>query len=168
LGGYRPELPHAGDMEMWMRFALHGAVGVIDADQAIYRIHSNNMHKRIAAKVASDIAQRKAAFDLLFEHFGHGRPVAPLRAAAAEAIARNALDEGYDAFANGDLEGCRTLLMIGLDACPEARRWKLARRLRWMLRLGPQAWASLRWLSFRWLSARKPLTSRRPAPVVTS
>jgi hypothetical protein len=31
LGGYRPELPHAGDMEMWLRFAAHGGVGRIHA-----------------------------------------------------------------------------------------------------------------------------------------
>src|SRR4051794_17612091 len=27
LGGYRRDLPHAGDMEMWLRFAAHGSVG---------------------------------------------------------------------------------------------------------------------------------------------
>jgi len=29
LGGYRPELPHSGDMEMWMRFAIHAPVAVL-------------------------------------------------------------------------------------------------------------------------------------------
>ena len=31
LGGYRPELPHAGDMEMWLRLAVHGSVGRFEA-----------------------------------------------------------------------------------------------------------------------------------------
>src|SRR5262249_6804667 len=45
LGGYRPELPHTGDLEMWLRFAAHAPVGVLDADQAFYRVHGRNMHK---------------------------------------------------------------------------------------------------------------------------
>jgi glycosyltransferase involved in cell wall biosynthesis len=43
IGGYRPELPHSGDMEMWMRFAAHGAVGIIRDVQAYYRWHGQNM-----------------------------------------------------------------------------------------------------------------------------
>ena len=43
LGGYRKELPHNGDWEMWMRFAAHAAVGILDADQAFYRVHGHNM-----------------------------------------------------------------------------------------------------------------------------
>ena len=27
IGGYRPELPHAGDLEMWLRFGAHGGSG---------------------------------------------------------------------------------------------------------------------------------------------
>jgi hypothetical protein len=44
IGGYRAELPHTGDLEMWMRFAAHAPVGVLDADQAFYRVHGHNMH----------------------------------------------------------------------------------------------------------------------------
>ena len=43
LGGYRPELPHAGDMEMWFRLASEGSVGVLGACQAVYRRHGSNM-----------------------------------------------------------------------------------------------------------------------------
>src|SRR5262249_10319924 len=38
LGGYRPDLPHTADMELWLRFAAHAAVAVIDADQAWKRM----------------------------------------------------------------------------------------------------------------------------------
>src|SRR5439155_24814472 len=44
LGGYRPELPHTADVDVWLRFAAHGSVGRVDADQAYYRVHGNNMH----------------------------------------------------------------------------------------------------------------------------
>jgi hypothetical protein len=44
IGGYRPELPHTGDVEMWMRFAVHSDVAFIKGvDQAFYRIHGNQM-----------------------------------------------------------------------------------------------------------------------------
>jgi glycosyltransferase involved in cell wall biosynthesis len=43
LGGYNPKLPHTSDMEMWMRFATRGSVGVIRDEQAFYRLHASNM-----------------------------------------------------------------------------------------------------------------------------
>ena len=43
IGGYRPALPHAGDLEMWLRFAAHGCVAHINAVQAIYRKHASAM-----------------------------------------------------------------------------------------------------------------------------
>ena len=43
LGGYRNELPHTGDMEMWLRFAAHAPVGFISAYQGVYRQHGANM-----------------------------------------------------------------------------------------------------------------------------
>ena len=39
IGGYRPELSHAGDMEMWLRCGAHGSIGIIEAYQAYYRVH---------------------------------------------------------------------------------------------------------------------------------
>lgn len=30
VGGYRHELPHAGDLEMWLRLAAHASVGVLE------------------------------------------------------------------------------------------------------------------------------------------
>ncbi len=43
VGGYRIELPHAGDMEMWLRLAANASVGILDAFQAVYRLHADNM-----------------------------------------------------------------------------------------------------------------------------
>jgi hypothetical protein len=43
LGGYNAKLPHTSDMEMWMRFATRGSVGVIREEQAFYRLHASNM-----------------------------------------------------------------------------------------------------------------------------
>ena len=39
LGGYRSDFPHTGDVEMWMRFATRGMVGVLRAVQGLSLIH---------------------------------------------------------------------------------------------------------------------------------
>jgi glycosyltransferase involved in cell wall biosynthesis len=45
LGGYRPDLPHAADLEMWLRFALYSEVAYVDRLQSVYRRHGGNMSK---------------------------------------------------------------------------------------------------------------------------
>ena len=70
LGGYRQELPHSGDMEMWLRLAAHSSVGFINAVQAVYRRHSGNMSLDYAPNRLPDILQRKAAFDCFFDSCG--------------------------------------------------------------------------------------------------
>jgi hypothetical protein len=66
IGGYRASLPHSGDMEMWLRFAAHGAVAKLDVVQAIYRKHRSNMSDPYYENW-SDYLHRKKAFDNFFE-----------------------------------------------------------------------------------------------------
>jgi glycosyltransferase involved in cell wall biosynthesis len=64
IGGYDPELPHAGDIEMWMRAAAHADVGYIrNADQAYYRKHGANMSVIDFGGQLDDLRQRKVAFE---------------------------------------------------------------------------------------------------------
>jgi len=74
VGGYRKSLPHAGDMEMWLRFAANGAVARIDAIQAIYRRHTAAMSNAYFAQMVRDYRQRQLAFDFFFEEYGGGLP----------------------------------------------------------------------------------------------
>ncbi len=71
FGGYRADLPHSGDFEMWMRAATVSDIGFIGgADQAYYRIHSNNMH-HTSFDLYADVRERLRAFDHIFaEHSG--------------------------------------------------------------------------------------------------
>jgi hypothetical protein len=64
IGGYRPELPHSGDLEMWLRAAAVADVGrVRGADHAYYRQHASSMSRSVYYPVAlSDLRARKAAF----------------------------------------------------------------------------------------------------------
>jgi hypothetical protein len=72
IGGYRPELPHSGDMEMWMRFAAHGPVARVKAYQGVYRRHARNMSNAYYGNnILQDLRQRKAAIDLVFDNDGN-------------------------------------------------------------------------------------------------
>jgi glycosyltransferase involved in cell wall biosynthesis len=84
LGGYREELPHAGDMEMWLRFAAHASVGYIFAHQGVYRRHDASMSAAYYLRSdgrqnrpvdiykkngrLADLQQKKLAFDCFSEH----------------------------------------------------------------------------------------------------
>jgi glycosyltransferase involved in cell wall biosynthesis len=67
VGGYRPELPHSGDMKMWLRLAAHADVGFVPAVQAFTRIHANNMrHGYKAKRDLEDFRQRRLVFQIFF------------------------------------------------------------------------------------------------------
>ena len=59
LGGYLAALPHSGDLEIWLRFALRSRVAYLDVPQAIYRLHENNMSRGYSG--LEDFTQRNAA-----------------------------------------------------------------------------------------------------------
>jgi glycosyltransferase involved in cell wall biosynthesis len=93
VGGYRAELPHTGDLEMWLRFACRSDVGRLpDADQAYHRRHEQSMQRRDFASFVHQTLQRKAAFDLFFA--GHGRTIQrarPLHLMAHRTLAYTAM-----------------------------------------------------------------------------
>jgi hypothetical protein len=66
LGGYRADMPHAADMELWMRAASLGSVGRINGPvQAFYRVHGQNMHLTDFNSTLDDIRARREVFDSL-------------------------------------------------------------------------------------------------------
>lgn len=71
IGGYRAELPHSGDLEMWMRFAAHGSVGRVNVNQGVYRRHARNMSIEYGRSPLLDLRQREAAIDFFLQADGH-------------------------------------------------------------------------------------------------
>jgi glycosyltransferase involved in cell wall biosynthesis len=69
IGGYSNNLPHAGDLEMWLRFACRGSIAFLDAWQAVYRKHEANMH--YAFTNLANLRQHLLAFESAFEKDGH-------------------------------------------------------------------------------------------------
>lgn len=59
IGGYRTDLPHAADWDMWMRLAAHGRIWFVDEVLSLYRVHG-----------ASDTAERIRTGDNVRERIG--------------------------------------------------------------------------------------------------
>jgi GT2 family glycosyltransferase len=143
LGGYRAELPHAGDMEMWLRFALHGSVGFVDADQAVYRRHENNMSLNFIGGLP-DLQQRKAVLDCVFATPTEGWPDLPqLHRKLVRALAVDAASYASQAFNRGEIAECERILEYAVMLSPAVRRSQPWRRLVWKRRMGRRLWSTL-------------------------
>jgi glycosyltransferase involved in cell wall biosynthesis len=145
LGGYRKELPHTADMELWLRIAAHAAVGVIDADQAYKRMHPSNMQHQYLGSGLGDLPHRHAAFEALFSEYGSRLPDAPrLRARATATLAEEAFWAASRAFERGDLPSYQQCLDCAARLNPGLRTQPLWARLRWKRRMGPWIWGVVR------------------------
>jgi glycosyltransferase involved in cell wall biosynthesis len=139
IGGYMPELPHTGDAEMWMRFAVHSDVAYIKGvDQAFYRIHATQMTNDRVPYV--DLVQRKAAYDALFARYGDAIPGAErLSQRAGRAMAKEALWRACRAYERRRME---ITPITELVEFAEAAYFRTARLpeywgLRWRDKVGP-------------------------------
>ena len=70
VGGYRQQLPHAGDLEMWLRLASVGEVAETPLVQGIRRIHGVNMSTKEFGHPIADLRQLARAFDTFFRNEG--------------------------------------------------------------------------------------------------
>ncbi len=124
LGGYRPELPHSGDMEMWLRLSAHASVGFVKAHQAVYRRHSENMSKAYIGTVwLPDLQQRKAALECFLENYSNVLPDAQqLHRRMFWSLARITIGCASAAFANGEIEISNDLCGLALEVCPKVKR----------------------------------------------
>jgi Glycosyl transferase family 2 len=136
IGYYRADLPHTADFEMWMRAATVADVGyIVGADQAYYRLHSQNMHSS-SFSVLADISGRLQSFDaLLDEHSAFLEDAERMRQIAHSVLAREALDHAISAYARGiaDTEPVAGYAAFAAAAWPDSARlkqWRALSRLR--------------------------------------
>ena len=140
IGGYLPELPHTGDAEMWMRFAVHSDVAFIKGvDQAYYRIHAAQMTTERVPLV--DLEQRHAAYAALFDAYGDRVPDAPrLARRAYRRMAKEALWRACRAYERRrmDTTPIDELVEFARSAYPRADRLPEYWGLRWRQKVGPE------------------------------
>jgi glycosyltransferase involved in cell wall biosynthesis len=146
LGGYSPDLPHTGDMEMWFRLAAHSSVGVLEAYQAIYRRHGANMSSALRRQgFICDLRQRKAALDCFFQSWSSPLPKPQqLYQRCTRSLASDAIRLASAAFNEGEIEMCKQLADYALILCPQLKRSFRWTRLTWKRRLGYSAWRKWR------------------------
>jgi glycosyltransferase involved in cell wall biosynthesis len=157
LGGYRKDLPHTGDMEMWLRFAAHADVGVIDADQGFYRVHGANMHKEMFPERLRVLHQHRDAFEHLFREYGHLLgDYEQLRRTATRSLALGAVGSAVKMFEYGERDQARQFAEIATELDPGVRGERAWKRFEWKQRLGPTLTRAL---------ARILRTFKAPPPV---
>jgi len=156
VGGYRKELPHAGDMEMWLRFAAHASVGFIADYQGVYRQHRANMstahylieagHQTFRKKGRlTDLLQRKLALDCFLQYCGDAVPQQEdLRRGLYRRFSHVAVGFASSAFNDGEVEQVRELLDIAVAACPGVRSSPAWLKLACKRLIGVRAWCALK------------------------
>lgn len=144
VGGYRTELPHSGDLEMWFRLAAHAPVGFIDDDQAVYRIHANNMSGAYFADMLPDIEQRQMALECFFESASSLLPDENgLRTQLFGDLGQIAIGRASMAFNQGRHDLSQSLGTLALKLDPNVRRSLNWRKLAFKRAVGPKIWRAL-------------------------
>ncbi len=162
VGGYRPELPHAGDLEMWLRIASISNIGFVRGPaQAYYRVHSGSMQRTKFQSKLSDFVQRKAAFDSFFlYHIDTTGTAFRLHDSAKRALAREALWDVCRAYDHDQVDPVRVseLVDFAIKSYPKATSLGEYSALNRRRMLGPALCkrtqlfivpASIRWIT-RW------------------
>jgi glycosyltransferase involved in cell wall biosynthesis len=126
VGGYRTDLPHAADWEMWTRLAAAGPVVFVDRVLARYRRHgASDTSTRVRS--GANVRERVRALGVLMTYVPLARRARLGRRALAYAAAfavRTALQQArlgrWDAVAHQLREGarCLALLPVGVRVQP--------------------------------------------------
>jgi glycosyltransferase involved in cell wall biosynthesis len=141
IGGYREELPHAADFELWMRAAAVADVGYVGgADQAYYRVHEDNMHDQVFERdtvngVVLDLRQRRACFEAVLAGQSGVAGSDELLDRARRSLAAEALSQALRWYWCGkaDQWPVEELVAFARDTCPPdalASRWRALNRRR--------------------------------------
>ncbi len=117
LGGYFPELPHAGDLEMWVRFGLYSRVARVNTMQAVYRQHDSNMS--LAYPGSLNFEQCRKVFRMHYREIGDRLPQgAKLEFWIRQRYAFLGIQWAKLAWTQGKPDTCRKMLMDTLEEVP--------------------------------------------------
>jgi glycosyltransferase involved in cell wall biosynthesis len=125
VGGYKPSLPHSGDLEMWLRIAATSDIAYVrGVPQAIYRKHPASMLRSTYADPLVDLRHRKAAFDAFFAECRDQVPgIERHEARVGRALAGQALWQASRALDRGRIDvDVDELVGFAREACPDIRR----------------------------------------------
>jgi glycosyltransferase involved in cell wall biosynthesis len=163
VGGYKHDLPHGADLEMWMRIASRSAIAeLVGTIQAFYRIHGANMHTDLYLVPLDDLRELRRVFESLF-----ARPevVLPSRQRLERLYRRDIADMSlrrcYHSLRRSDLSGARQALRFAASvssAVPEAESLPVLRGLTPPLCRAAGTWPG-RWIANRAARVRRLVLS---------
>jgi hypothetical protein len=130
VGGYSATLPHTADMEMWMRFAVRGDIGVVPQVLAYKRTHDTNMSIQYAARPLGDFRERLDACRELLGGTGVLGAGAPTLAEAHEIIGNQVFWWASSLADAGQNTACDEALQLAGELAPALRGSAAWRRLR--------------------------------------
>jgi glycosyltransferase involved in cell wall biosynthesis len=126
VGGYRPELPHSGDLEMWMRIAAVSCIAYVRrVPQAFYRVHPVSMLRTKYKSSFVDLQHRKAAFDFFFRHNAGLTNGDQLYDLAKRALASEALWDACRAYDRDEVKESRANELVEFAITTYARATSL-------------------------------------------
>jgi len=121
VGGYRAALPHAADMEMYLRMAARAQVGFVDDLQAVRRQHESNMSKSYnVSTMLPDLEQRR----LVFQYFlleNRKQVSRSLERRLLRSLAIEGLNKAGQAFNEGNLRDVPGLVDFSIRVSPGVR-----------------------------------------------
>ena len=135
IGGYRADLPHSGDFEMWLRLAVHGDVAVLRAVLAYRRFHSHQMSNAYYGPM-SDFSERLQAYEAVFTRWGSRLPEFATMAGMRRALAAELFWRGTGYFQEGREDLLHQCLNQALTLDPAIERTAMWRKLRLKRALG--------------------------------
>lgn len=146
VGGYRADLPHAGDMEMWLRLAAHASVGFLDAYQAVYRKHGSNMSEAYLGRDwLPDVKQRRLIIDCFVETCGHLlSDIDQTRNWMMRKLGHNVIGVASAAFNYGEIEVSRRLEDFALNLSPGVKMSPAWLKLACKRSVGLARWRSIK------------------------
>lgn len=145
IGGYNPKLPHAGDLEMWLRIALVSDIAYARGKpQGYYRVHGASMYRTVYDTWIADAVERRNAYrSALAEARDVWSDAAELEAMVMRKLAAQALDRVCRSYDRDRVDGAMNegLIAFAFETCSDVttlpewarvqRHVQRGRRSRW-------------------------------------
>ena len=149
VGGYKKDLPHTADFDIWLRIAGVANVAAIDATQAFKRMHGENMQVRHFARPIQDLQERWRALESALADCRANLPDAPrLGHMFRRALSLEAFWAASAAFEAGQVALYEEWLTTARDIDPTIVRSGQWRRLKIKERMGVRLWTFVQpWVS---------------------
>jgi GT2 family glycosyltransferase len=137
IGNYRHDLPHTADLEMWMRLAADGQVGISRSVLAFHRKHSNNMTYQHQRPGIGDLIECHKAIDSFCDtHADPSLNVSQLRDMGRKAVAWRAFWSASCQLELGNLTLCSSCLDLSRSMFPAIANTHQWRKMRLKRLLG--------------------------------